>query len=193
MDNSAAQHRKKNLDAGSIPPDDSRLREFVADLYAAMSIMRILRQEISFSLSLTAAEYSVLLSVWYLERERDLTVRAIANHLHVAAPYVTSEIARLVRKGLLTKAPHRIDRRAVGVSLTKDSRDLLSRLEPMLRSINRPLFAGLSFRDLTTVHRFLRGIIAQGHDAIRCAQDFKQDSSLRTDARKPDHKRTSRQ
>lgn len=155
-------------------------------------MMRILRQEISLSLSLTSAEYSVLLAVWYLEREKDLTVRAIADHLHVAAPYVTSEIARLVSKGLLAKEPQKIDRRAVGVSLTKGSRDLLSRLEPMLRSVNRPLFAGLSFRDLTTVHRFLRGIIEHGHDAIRCAQDFKQDPSLRRETTKSDHTRRQR-
>jgi DNA-binding MarR family transcriptional regulator len=142
-----------------------------------MSMMRLLRQEIASSLSLTSAEYSVLLAVWYLEREKDMTVRAIADHLHVAGAYVTSEIARLVTKGLLTKTPHKIDRRAVGVGLTKTSRDLLARLEPMLRTINGPLFAGLSFRELTTVHRFLRAVIEHGHDAIRCAQSFKPDSA----------------
>jgi hypothetical protein len=43
----------------------------------------------------------------------------------------------------------------------------------MLRDINRPLFAGVSYRDLVTVHRFLRGIIEHGYDAIRAAQGFK--------------------
>ena len=42
----------------------------VADLYAAMAMMRLLRHEIAASLSLTSAEYSVLLAVWYLERGR---------------------------------------------------------------------------------------------------------------------------
>jgi hypothetical protein len=43
----------------------------------------------------------------------------------------------------------------------------------MLRHINRPLFAGVTHRDLVTVHRFLRGIIEHGYDAIRVAQGFK--------------------
>src|SRR6185437_12593602 len=73
-----------SLRASEIPPGDTRLREFVADFYAAMSMMRLLRQEIASALSLTSAEYSVLLAVWYLERRKDMTVRAIADHLHVA-------------------------------------------------------------------------------------------------------------
>jgi DNA-binding MarR family transcriptional regulator len=173
------------LHASAIPPDDSRLREFVADLYAAMSMMRLLRHEIAASLSLTSAEYSVLLAVWYLERGRDITVRAIAGHLHVAAPNVTSEIARLVKKGLLTKTPDKLDRRAVEIGLTKASRAMLARLEPMLRIINRPLFAGMSYRDLTVVQRFLRNIIDHGHDAVRHAESFGSAPGLRGKAGTP--------
>ncbi len=158
--------------ASGIPPGDAKLREFVADLYAAMSMMRLLRQQIASTLSLTSAEYSVLLAVWYLEREDEMTVRAIADHLHVAAAYVTSEITRLVKNGLLTKKPDELDRRAVGVRLTNAGRELLSELEPMLREINRPLFNGLSVRDLATVHRFLQGIIEHGHEAIKAAEGF---------------------
>ena len=138
----------------SLEPDDAALREFIADLYAAMSMMRLLRQEVAAALCLTSAEYSVLLAVWYLEREGEMTVRAISDHLHVAAAYVTSEVARLVGKGLLVKRPHPIDRRAVGVALTKAARDVFRRLGPMLRDINGPLLKGVYYRDLVTVHQF---------------------------------------
>jgi DNA-binding MarR family transcriptional regulator len=159
----------------ALAPDDAVLREFIADLYAAMAMMRLLRQEIATALSLTSAEYSVLLAVWYLERQGEMTVRAIADHLHVAAAYVTSEVARLVDKGLLIKRPHPADRRAVGVALTKSAREILLRLGPMLRDINAPLLKGVYYRDLVTVHRFLRSIIDHGYDAIRVAQSFARD------------------
>jgi DNA-binding MarR family transcriptional regulator len=158
------------LQASKLPPDDAVLREFVADFYAAMSVMRLLRQELASSLSLSIAEYSVLLAVWYLEREGKMTVRAIADHLHVAAAYVTSEVGKLVDKGLLTKRPDPDDRRAVGVGLTRSARGVLARLAPMLREVNEPLFEGISYRDLLTVHRCLRGIIAHGYEAVRVAQ-----------------------
>jgi DNA-binding MarR family transcriptional regulator len=92
-------------------------------MYAAMSLLRLLRQEIASVLSLSSAEYSILLAVWYLERGGDLTLRATADHLHVAAPYVTAEVARLVDKGLVAKRPDDVDRRAVGVELTDPARE----------------------------------------------------------------------
>jgi len=158
--------------AKDIPVDDAKMRTFIADMYAAMSLMRLLRQEIASVLSLSSAEYSVLLAVRYLERGDDMTLRAIADHLHVAAAYVTAEVGRLVDKGLLTKKPDPLDRRAVAVELTAASRELLSRLGSMLRDINDPLLAGLSLHDLDTVHRFFRGIISRGYDAIDVARSF---------------------
>jgi DNA-binding MarR family transcriptional regulator len=158
--------------AQDIPVDDTKMRTFIADMYAAMSLMRLLRQEIASALSLSSAEYSVLLAVRYLERGGGMTLRAIADHLHVAAAYVTAEVGRLVDKGLLTKKPDPLDRRAVAVELTASSRDLLSRLGPMLRDINSPLLAGISLRDFDVVHRFFRSIISQGYDAIGVARSF---------------------
>lgn len=159
--------------AQDIPAEDSKLRMFVADMYAAMSLLRLLRQEIASVLSLSSAAYSVLLGVWYLERGSDLTVRAIADHLHVAAPHVTAEVARLVEKGLLEKRPDTIDRRAVRVALTEPARALLGPLAPMLREVNASLLAGVSRHELEPVHRFFKVIIANGHDAIDRAQRFK--------------------
>jgi MarR family transcriptional regulator, organic hydroperoxide resistance regulator len=158
--------------AKDIPVHDAKMRTFIADMYAAMSLMRLLRQEIASAVSLSSAEYSVLLAVRYLERGDDMTLRAVADHLHVAAAYVTAEVGRLVDKGLLTKKPDPLDRRAVAVELTAASRDLLSRLGSMLRDINDPLLAGLSLHDLDTVHRFFRGIISRGYDAIDVARSF---------------------
>lgn len=156
----------------ALEPDDAVVREFIADLYAAMSMMRLLRQEIATALCLSSAEYSVLLAVWYLEREGEMTVRAISDHLHVAAAYVTSEVARLTAKGLLIKRADPRDGRAVEVALTKAARDVLLRLGTMLRQINKPLLQGMHYRDLATVHRFLRSIIDHGYDAIAVAESF---------------------
>jgi len=141
-------------------------------MYAAMSLMRLLRQEIASVLSLSSAEYSVLLAVRYLEQGNDMTLRAIADHLHVAAAYVTAEVGRLVDKGLLSKKPDPVDRRAVAVELTAAARKLLARLDPMLREVNDPLLAGMSVHDLETVHRFFQGIVLRGYDAIDVARGF---------------------
>ena len=114
-----------------------------------------------------------MLAVWYLQRGSDLTLRAVADHLHVAAAYVTVEVARLVDKGLLTKRPDPLDRRAVGVELTASAREMLAPLVPMLRDVNTSLLAGVSLHELDSVHRFFKAIIANGYDAIGTARQFK--------------------
>lgn len=158
-----------------LAPDDQVLREFVADLYAAISMMRILRRHIARTVELSSAEFSVLLAVWHLERHGSLTVRAIADHLHVAAAYVTAEIGKLVAAGLLVKTSHPSDKRAVGIGLTKSGRGLFHRVMPMLREINDQLFAGILYGDMVVVHRFLGRIIAQGKAAVRVTEGYMPD------------------
>jgi DNA-binding MarR family transcriptional regulator len=155
-----------------LAPDDEALREFIADLYGAISIMRILRRQIARTVDLSSAEFSVLLAVWHLERHGEMTVKAIADHLHVAAAHVTAEIGQLVNTGLLAKAAHRSDKRAVGIALSRAGRDLFHRVMPMLREINDRLFAGASYGEMARVHRFLGGIIEHGNDALRVTEAY---------------------
>jgi DNA-binding MarR family transcriptional regulator len=158
--------------AGMLPPEDEVLREFIADLYAALAIMRVLRRQIARTLDLSSAQLSVLLAVWHLERRGDMTVKAIAAHLHVAAAYVTAEVGQLVEAGLLAKAPHPSDKRAVGIALTSRGRALFRRLIPMLREINDRLFEGLTRAEILRVRRFLSGIIEHGEDALRVTASY---------------------
>ena len=50
--------------------------------------MRLLRGQIGRTLALSSAQFSVLLGVWHLERRGVPTVKAIADHLHVAAAHI---------------------------------------------------------------------------------------------------------
>lgn len=153
-----------------LSPDDSILREFISDFSAASALMRKLRASLAANLDLTAAGYSVLLGVWYCERRGDTTVRGLADHLHIAAAHVTAEIGQLLKRGLVTKAPSRSDKRAVSIRLSTEGRDLFNDLAPLLRDVNIPLFAGVHYGDMVVVHRFLKRIVDQAPDAIRVAQ-----------------------
>jgi hypothetical protein len=55
----------------------------------------------------------------------------------------------------------------------------------MLRDINVHLFAGVYYRDLLTVHRFLRSIIEHGYDAIKATEAYRPDAGSRPKRRKP--------
>jgi DNA-binding MarR family transcriptional regulator len=173
--------------ADELPPEDAMLREFMADFHAAFSVMRLLRQHIAAAVSLTSAEWSALLAVWYLERKGEVTVSGVADHLHVAAAYVTSEISKLVTRGLLVKTPHPTDGRSAGINLTQEGWDVFKLAAPMLREVNLHLFSGVLHRDLITAHKFIQGIIAHGYDAIAVTDNFGVDGT--TPKRRPNRKR----
>lgn len=147
--------------ADRLPPDDARLREFIADFHAASARMRTLRQKLAEVVGLSSAEYSVLLGVWYLERRGSTTVRAIAEHLHVAGAHATAEIGKLVSRGYLSKTPDRSDGRAVGIRLTDAGIDAFRRLAPVFRDVNDKLLAGVDYSEFISVHHFFARIIDQ--------------------------------
>ena len=173
--------------ADELPPEDAMLREFMADFHAAFSVMRLLRQHIAAAVSLSSAEWSALLAVWYLERKGEVTVSGVADHMHVAAAYVTSEISKLVERGLLVKTPHPTDGRSAGINLTDAGREVFKLAAPMLRDVNMHLLSGVLHRDLINAHKFIRGIIAHGYDAIGAADTYGTDKT--TPKRRPSRKR----
>jgi hypothetical protein len=48
---------------------DLQFREFIADLFAAVAGMQSLRRALAKSVGLSAAEFSVLLATWYLQKK----------------------------------------------------------------------------------------------------------------------------
>jgi DNA-binding MarR family transcriptional regulator len=118
----------RKTDIGSLPPDEAELREFISDFTAASARMRELRRALAETLGLTVALHAVMLGLWYCERRGSTTVRALADHLHIAAAHVTAELNKLERAGLVLKSPSDTDKRAIDLRLTQEGHALLDRL-----------------------------------------------------------------
>lgn len=151
---------------------DLEFRQFVADLFAAVAGMHSLRRALASSVGLTAAEYSVVLATWHLQKKGTVGISAIAKHLHVAAAHVTAEVGQLVNGGLLKKKPHPSDTRAVLVELTEDGKAILSRLSPLLRKINDRLFSGNKPAEIAVISKFLQRLADESSHSIRIARTF---------------------
>lgn len=151
---------------------DLAFREFVADLFAAASGMQSLRRTLARSIKLSAAEFSILLATWYLQKKGSVGINAIAKHLHIASAHVTAEVGKLVAAALLKKSRDPRDTRAVIVRLTKKGEAILVELAPLLRKINDRLFYGMTPADIAAVSRFLKHIIAETPHSIRMARAF---------------------
>ena len=140
---------------------DAEFRDFVADLFAAASGMQSVRRALGKATSLTGSEIAMLLAIRRLSAAGSVSVRAIAEHLHVAGAHATTEVGKLAEQGLVTKHADARDSRAVDVKLTPEGRQRLRSLTPKVRRVNDVLFDGMTAEEMRHVHRFLRRLIAQ--------------------------------
>jgi DNA-binding MarR family transcriptional regulator len=151
---------------------DLQFREFVADLFAATAGMQSLRRALAKSVALSAAEFSVLLATWHLQKKGRVGVTAVARHLHVAAAHVTSEIGKLVEKDFIKKTQDSRDTRAVTLVLTRKGEAVLARLAPLLRRINDRLFSGNTANAVGVVAKFLKHVADESANSVRMARNF---------------------
>jgi DNA-binding MarR family transcriptional regulator len=84
-----------------------------------------------------------------------VSIRALADHTQLAATHVTTEVGRLIAKGLLTKQPSTRDRRSVLVRLSPKGEDAIRAVNPFLRRVNNLLFTDVSREDFAIVSGFL--------------------------------------
>lgn len=149
---------------------DAVFREFVADLFAAASSMQAVRRALGRATGLTGSEIAMLLAIRRLSPDGHVGIRAIAEHLRVAGPHVTTEIGKLVESGLVEKRVRASDSRAVDISLTAEGRRQLRRLTPRVRAANDMLFDGMSLEEMAHAHRFLKRIVETAADAVAAAE-----------------------
>jgi MarR family transcriptional regulator, organic hydroperoxide resistance regulator len=160
----------RKIDIGSLPPEQAELREFISDFAAASARMRELRRALAETLGLTVAQHAVLLGLWYCERRGSTTVRALADHLHIAAAHATAELNKLERAGLVEKRPSAADKRAIELRLKRKGHALLDQLAPLLQNVNAALFSGVNLDDMRGAHRLFRAVIEHGPAAIAAAE-----------------------
>jgi DNA-binding MarR family transcriptional regulator len=151
---------------------DLQFREFVADLFAVSAGMQSLRQALAKTVGLSAAEFSVLLATWHLQKRGRVGITAVAKHLHVAAAHVTTEVGKLVRKDFIKKTQDPTDTRAVTLVLTRKGEGILTQLAPLLRRINDRLFSGNAADAVRIVAKFLKHVANESANSIRMARHF---------------------
>jgi DNA-binding MarR family transcriptional regulator len=136
---------------------DQDFRAVVHGLLAFAARLEGVRTGFARFLGLTGIQYTILISVSHLERQGEVSVNKVAEHLHISGAFVTIETGKLVKLALLTKHPDPKDRRRVCLSITKKGARLLKRLAPTQAQVNDLLF---SFLDAAQFQQF-RGIVDQ--------------------------------
>jgi len=96
----------------------------------------------------------------------DLTVSQIAQIMNVTSQFVTIEVGRLIRKGIVGKQPNPSDRRSSFLNLTPKGKNLVRELAPVLRRANNLHFRSLTEERARILTEMLHAIVEDGRRVI---------------------------
>ena len=124
------------------------------------------REAFGRALGLTGSQFAVLIGAAYAQGHDGVSIRALADHVQLASTHVTTEVGRLIRKGLLVKAVNPRDRRGVLVTLSPKGEVAVRAVSPFLRRVNDLLFKDVRRQDFAAVSRFLDGFALNSERAL---------------------------
>ncbi|MFK4826080.1 MarR family winged helix-turn-helix transcriptional regulator [Paenochrobactrum sp. BZR 588] len=122
---------------------DENFRQTIHDALGFSVRLLEIRNGFAESISLTGPAFSILIAIDHLTKQDDIGISHVSEHLHQSGAFVTLEVAKLVKKGLIIKVPNRHDRRRVSLSVTQKATDLLAKLAATQRPVNDAIFSKL--------------------------------------------------
>ncbi|MCR0983777.1 MarR family winged helix-turn-helix transcriptional regulator [Roseomonas populi] len=158
---------------------DHAFRETVFGLVQALGYLQACRDAFGRAMGLTGSQFAVLVGVGHCQGENGTSIRAIADHVQMAATHVTTEVGRLLRRGLLLKRPNPEDRRGVLVSLSARGNRAVTEVAPFMRMVNDHLFAGYTAADIEALNRFVRRFHANGEAALAAIRGVESETPRR--------------
>lgn len=149
-----------------IDGSDARFRELIYALFVTGRRFREAREAFGREMGITGPQYFILIGTAHQQDNGGASIRSLADYLHVAASHVTTEVNKLVERGLLQKQANPADGRSVLVSLTDAGRKALARLAPYRRHINDVLFDGFTAEEFQTLARLLDRFVGTTERAL---------------------------
>ena len=169
---------KGRTGAGFVPPltvsqralltagSDVAFRETLYLMVLGFGRLMSCREAFGRALALTGSQFAVLIGTAYAQDRDGVSIRSLADHIQLAPTHVTTEVGRLIRKGLLRKKTNPRDRRGVLVMLSRRGEAAVRQLAPFLRRVNDLLFQNVRRKDFATVSRFLQVFALNSEHAL---------------------------
>lgn len=145
---------------------DAWFRQVIYRLIQSAEALERCRTAFGQRIGLTGNQYLVLMGAAYLGRTEGVGIGALAAHIGLAAPHVTTEAGRLARRGLLTKRPNPEDRRGVLVALSPEGKAAVAEVITLVRPVNDILFDGISPADLAAALAVAARLAANSEAAL---------------------------
>jgi MarR family transcriptional regulator, organic hydroperoxide resistance regulator len=137
---------------------DTKFREMIYLMVLTFGRLQFFREAFGRAMSLSGSQFVVLMGAAHRQGREGVSIRALADHTHLAATHVTTEVGKLIAKGLLTKSANLHDRRSVLVRLSPAGEKAVGEVTPLVRRVNDILFQHVTAKELTTIVEFLNAL-----------------------------------
>ncbi len=131
---------------------DGRFRAMVYDLLALEAQMREARDRLAAEMGVSGPGYMIVMVIAQKQAE-GIGISSIARQLHVSGAFVTTEVGKLVRAGLVDKRRNPEDRRGVLLRLTRAGEARIRAIAPNIRGVNDYFFGDLSGAEFKALSR----------------------------------------
>jgi DNA-binding MarR family transcriptional regulator len=145
---------------------DREFRHLVHGLFGFLARHEKIRAGHARIIGLAGIEYTVLISIAHLSVQGDVSVKRVADHLHLSGAFITSTVRRLVQLGLVHKRTDQGDRRRVTLTVSSKGHGLLEKLAPTQRQINDIEFGCLGREDFRLLVAMIDRLIECGDSAV---------------------------
>jgi DNA-binding MarR family transcriptional regulator len=144
------------------------------DFFAFGSTLETARAGFANFVGLSPTQYFSLIVI--ARSETPPGVNQVAARLHLSGPFVTLEINKLVKEGLVEKRPHPTDGRRVQLFVTPSGWDKLARLAKFQRPVNDALFETLSRKEFEQLKDMMRRLSEGGARALQLAKLYESEN-----------------
>lgn len=146
--------------------DDALFRQTIHDALGFSARLQEIRNGLGEAIGLTGPAYSILIAIEHLSETGDIGVSRVSDHLHLSGAFVTLEISKLVKAGLVSKTPDPEDGRRVILRVTAKARGLLDELVETQRPVNDAIFAGFDEAGFKALSRSMASLVTGTEEAL---------------------------
>jgi MarR family transcriptional regulator, organic hydroperoxide resistance regulator len=157
---------------------DQQFRRLVHNLFGFLARHSSVREGHGALINLAGIEYTMLISIGHLSAEGNVSVKDVADHLHLSGAFTTVITNKLLQKRLIEKAGHPVDRRRLCLTVTARGREMLERLAPIQRQVNDVQFGCLTAREFTLLVDMIERLVKSSEQAM-ALQRYLSESSAR--------------
>jgi DNA-binding MarR family transcriptional regulator len=149
---------------------DKDFRAFVHSFMIFSRLLETIRANAAATIGVSSPQYEILIHLREATDHSGLTATQVAQRLHCSGPFVTTEVGKLHKAGLVVRHRDPLDARCVRLTLSAGCERRFRDIAFQQQEVNNVLFRSLSRRQFQILRQVFPRLVDDGDNAIALAE-----------------------